>query len=240
MASNVAAFTRRLELHASELTGDAFREMHAKVARRELARVQADQKARRQVAAPFERYVDGRQGAPEDSVKFGGVIEYEFSLGADVAAAVYEELLRISPVGPAEGGHYRDDHWIFVNGVRVADLRSATAADEIIITNTRPYARKIEGGAKERFARRLTNRRPGLSVQAPNGVYEVTAHAMRRRFGNVARIEFTYRGVISGSVYQPTGARAPARGTGGRFVPSGGAASNKSDVRFPAIIITPL
>lgn len=214
-------FRRTLRLQANGLVGDGFRKHHAAVARRALAEAQAAQTARFGQPLPYRRIVDHREGVSEDAVRLYGVIEYKFSMAADVAGEIYAMILQASPVGPAKGGHYRDDHIILVNGEQVADLRSVQAGDEIAITNLRPYARKIEGGARESSRRRLTNRRPGLSVQAPNGVYEITAHAARQRFGNMAAIEFTYRGFAAGG--------APISGRKG----------NVSGDRYPTIIIRP-
>lgn len=232
MASNIAAFTRRIELRAQQLTGEAFRKHHAAVAKRALGEVQREQASRLGAPTPYQRYVDGRAGAAEESVKLYGVIEYTFDLAADVAGWVYEELLRLSPVGPPEGGHYRDDHLIFVDGQQVEDLRNVRAAAEIVFTNTRPYSRKLE---------------LGRSFQAPNGIYRVTAASARRRFGNIAEIHFTYRGFISGQVIDPAQAGptvyAPTRrGARGRFAPGSGAAliggqHNKRRNRFPVIVI---
>lgn len=221
---NVAAlarFRQTLKLQANGLVGDGFRKHHAAVARQALAEAQTAQRARFGQPLPFRRLVDHREGVSEDAVKLYGVIEYKFSLAADVAGEIYAMILQASPVGPSEGGHYRDDHIILVNGRQVTDLRDVQAGDEIAITNLRPYARKIEGGARERSRRRLTNRRAGLSVQAPNGVYEITAHAARQRFGNVAEIEFAYR----------------AFAAGGKAI--SGKRGNVSGDRYPTIIIRP-
>lgn len=214
-------FRRTLKLEANGLVGDGFRQHHAAVARQALAEAQAAQRTDLGQPLPFRRIVDGREGASEDAVKLYGVIEYRFSLAADVAGEIYAMILQASPVGPSEGGHYRDDHIVLVNGRQATDLRSVAAGDEIAITNLRPYARKIEGGARERSRGRLTNRRPGLSVQAPNGVYEITANAARRRFGNVADIEFAYRAFAAGGA-----AISGRRG-------------NASGDRYPTIIIRP-
>jgi len=203
MARNLAELQRRIDLRVKNVTGEAFRKLHARVARRELAEVQRAQAAANGLPAPFERFVDGVKGRSEDEVKLYGVISYLFSHAADVAAWIYEQLLRRSPVGPAEGGHYRDDHRILVNGAEVADLRGVKAGDEIAFVNLRPYARKLELGS---------------SMQAPNGIYQVTAKDARTRFRNGPVIEFTYRGFSGVAVDRSK-------------------AGNKAAVRYPTIII---
>jgi hypothetical protein len=54
--------------------------------------------------------------------------------------------------------------------------------------STVPYARKIERG---------------LSPQAPDGVYQVVAVLAQKRFGNVARIRFSYRALPGVEGRQP-------------------------------------
>jgi hypothetical protein len=153
-------------------------------------------------------------------------------------------LVERSPFGPDIEGHYRDDHWIYVNGVRRDVARedgnpiNIGPNDKVIIINMRPYARKIEGGANKRFSNRLTDRRPGLSVQAPNGVYEITARDLQRMFGKIALIRFTYHGIIGGVLQFSNIPRNAVRGTRGRYQFQGGPhPANKSENRYPALEI---
>lgn len=217
----------------------AFARWHAEKAREALAEVQA-----REGVRPTTVIVDGRRGASEDSVRPFGVIAYEISPLADVVDAVWNALIQASPIGPGKTGHYKDAHWLFVNGQRV-DVKPGGDAPEIppgstcMLVNTKPYARKLEVGfghwgnatsnmsdAKFRAISRARQRRhgkflgrSGLSVQAPDGVYEITARAMAKRFGNQAEIEFTYEALEGQAVV------AGKRG-------------NRSELRYPAIIIT--
>lgn len=160
----------------------------------------ADNLAAIGAATPFIRYVDGTLNKPLEQVSDHGFTLTQFELLGHVVDEAMKELILASPFGPGKDGHYRDDHWLYVNQTRRdfafdSKIVEIGQNDEVVIVNVRPYARKIEGGARERF-RRMTNRRPGLSVQAPNGVYEITARALQRRFGNIASIRFTYRGTI--------------------------------------------
>jgi len=166
--------------------------------------------------APIHQYVDGSPNRPVDDAQL--VTLTEFDLLGHVVDAAFQMLIERSPVGPDEGGHYRDDHWLFVNGQRrdattegaVVDI---SPADEVVIINMRKYARKIEGGfrfAKGNAGGRLLKgtgseghektRRPGLSVQAPDGVYEISAKDLQRRFGNIAKITFGDRGALGAVV----------------------------------------
>jgi hypothetical protein len=184
----------------------------AQVAREELAKVMAE------APAPYTQFVDGAEGAPLENVRPGGVILFKFNRIGPVFDWIYQELLSRSPVGPDKDGHYRDDHWVFLNGDRVEapDIERTllvSAGSEIVIADLRPYSRKIEAGE---------------SVQAPDGVYEITVIAARKKFPE-ANIQFAYRGFLVNSqkTLNPRSQRAIVRRT-----------ANQSDRRFPCIVLT--
>ncbi|MBI1207504.1 MAG: hypothetical protein GC191_09490 [Azospirillum sp.] len=195
----------------------------ATAAREARAEVEADQGV-----YPTTLFVDGRQSGSEDQVRPGGTIEYHFQVVGDVVDAVYRLLVEASPVGPAKAGHYRDDHWLYVNGRR----RDASAegarielvpGDEVVFLNSRPYARKIEGGfrrihpdpavsdyKRRRYGKKV--RRAGQSVQAPGGVYELVVREARRRFHNwPVDIIFAYRAAAPDGATLATGKRRAER-----------------------------
>lgn len=174
----------------------------AKVAREELAKVQAV------APAPYRLFVDGREGAREDDVKPGGFILYEFQRTASALDWIWEQLVMRSPVGPDKGGHYRDDHWLFVNGVRVPVPEPGQPIEivpgaEVMFSDLRPYARKLE---------------LGHSLQAPDGIYEMTAKAAKKQFPWLD-IEFNYRAFAGGGAVTSRKRKA------------------KSELRYPVIII---
>ncbi len=114
-----------------------------------------------------------------------------------------ETLFDLSPVLT---GRYRDSHTLFVNGVAVPNLKNYTGG-EVTISNPVPYARKIEIGA--------------MKMHVPGRVYEHAAKIVRARFGNVAKIGFTYRGLSGGTII-------------------GGLKGNKADLRYPVMTIKEL
>lgn len=138
-------------------------------------------------APGHETFVDGRAGADENTVKPDGVIVYEFEL-FDEAFAWIEEMLILH--SPSRSGRYAKSHIFFADGVE-ADPSAPPPAVDYAFVNRQPYARKIERGH---------------SKQAPNGVYEVVASMAQRRFGNMLRVRFTYRGVVGAA----DGDRQPA------------------------------
>jgi len=193
--------------------------------------------------AEIEQIVDGQQGrALDQALKYTDTI---FHLHTNVVDEALRLLITRSPVGPGRNGHYRDAHWLYVNGVRRdAMLQGGNKVelkrgDKIVIINVKPYARKIEGGAKHKYRARLTQRRPGLSSQAPDGVYEVTARDLKNKYDKIAIIRFAYHGNVEGAlVEQEAIARTPRRNKMGRFHSQGGPrhGSDAKD-RFPALEI---
>jgi hypothetical protein len=129
---------------------------------------------------PYDIYVDGTEGAALTSVKPDGVIRAEFHLFGDVLAWIATQLETHSPVLT---GRYAKSHELFADGTQLDNPNNPPPADEYVFTNIQPYARKIERGK---------------SSQAPDGVYQAVATLAQRRFGNVAKITFSYRTVIGG------------------------------------------
>lgn len=154
------------------------------------------------VEPPSKTFVDGRLGAPLESVNpISGTIVVEFELVGDVLRYIGEQLVIHSP---HLTGRYERSHKLFADGIEVEPSSVLTTfADEWVFINTQPYARKIERGS---------------SSDAPDGVYQAVAVLARRRFGNIAKIGFTYRGIIGG-------------------VSAGGRAGNRSENRNPAITV---
>lgn len=131
------------------------------------------------------RIVDRRFDAPITSVKFGGRIEFLATFDiAEIAEWVWMEVRRRSPV---LSGNYQDSHIVMVNGTSRAVLGELQPTDRVQIVNTRPYARKIEGGGGP-----TTPSKPPQSLQAPNGVYRMVYRAARARFGRNAFIDWKW------------------------------------------------
>jgi hypothetical protein len=151
--------------------------------------------------------VDGREDASLKSIKPNSTVVAEFDVFMDVLLWIAEQLEKNSPVGtPPRDPHpglYRSSHTLFADGMEIKPGEAVPEAEEYVFTTTLPYARKIEHGQ---------------SSQAPDGVYQVLATLASRRFGNVAKISFTYRTVIGGEIV-------------------GGLKGNKSEQRNPAILV---
>lgn len=186
-----AALATREETQAA-LVGLAKRE-HRKV-------MQGDPRPSR-----FVRTVDGVRGAREEQVRPDGTIIYVYPRLDEVVQAAMDLLFELSPV---LSGAYRMGHTLFVDGVEARNLEGWSGQGQILISNVLPYSRKIELG-------KMTMRVPGS-----DHVYEQAEFALRQRFGNQARIVFTYRGLMGGSVLTTR------------------AGGNKSEYRYPALEIS--
>lgn len=161
--------------------------------------------------------VDGRSEAPLDSVKPEGRIDFEFEVLAGLFMFVLQELRRLSPV---RSGAYRASHTFFAD-FHQADPANPPEAREYVFINLQPYARKIETGR--------------IQTRMPPGVYEASASSARRRFGNVARIRFSYRSTPSGGV---GGWAARTGRTSTKYARNRPGARAEWLTRQPAIVIT--
>lgn len=188
----------------------------AAFARREHAKVM---KASPQPSS-FRRFVDGREGAPEDSVKAFGVIEYHYQRLGEIVQAAMDALFDLSPV---LSGDYRRAHTLFVGGVAVSNLQGwrPESGDEVYIANPLPYARKIELG-------KMTMRVPGTEL-----VYAQAQQILRRRFGNLAAIKFSFVTVVDGVLHTGRHRSPDTRASKG----GPARASSMPDQRRPALII---
>lgn len=168
-----AEIVRAVAATSADLAAFARRE-HAKIMRAEPR------------PSSFRRFVDGKEGASEDAVKAFGVIEYHYQRLAEVVQFAMETLFALSPV---LSGEYRHSHTLFVDGVPVRDLRAWRPADgEVVILNPLPYARKIELGKQK------------MRLPGTDKVYQQAEQIVRRRFGNVAAVKFSYRPISGSSV----------------------------------------
>lgn len=153
-------------------------------------------------------------------------------------------------------GYYRDNIYLLVNGVAY-DLSPnfdfegivITPGDEVYMVDTAIYARKIEGlrvkEFKKEYDNTLSNRskwvgkisfkdksgkgRKGLSVQAPDGVFELAMKRLISKKNSVAGYPFTAKFVYvdAGFVSQIGGGKVPTI--------KRGKMKGQPDLRFPAI-----
>ncbi len=164
---------------AEDLSPEGRSRMLASYAREQLEDAQdVNQRALGSVP-PHETFVDGRQDAPLEGVRPDGTILFEFALVEDVLVWIGEQLARHAPFLT---GRFSESITLFADGTEITPGEPIPSVREYVYLSTVPYARKIERGQ---------------SAQAPEGVFEVIAAMASRRFGNIARISFSYRSPFS-------------------------------------------
>jgi hypothetical protein len=169
-------------------------------------------------APNYETFVDGRKGAPFETVNVnGGKIVAVFDVVNSLLDWITNQLRTHSPV---KSGRYADSNKLFADGVEVVPGAGYPPALEYVFLNVQPYARKVEKGE---------------SNQAANGVYQAVSVLAKQRFGATAKIKFVYREPFGAEVNVWAAASAKRRGTKGRGSTHKRAAYLS---RQPAIIVT--
>ncbi|HYF88977.1 hypothetical protein [Azospirillum sp.] len=178
MARSTAAFERVINVAVARLKPPEAQKRHAEIARKGLVEHLAQSKTPPQVVT----FVDGRKGASEDSVKFGGVIRYEFHRLAEVAAFALRRAQELSPV---DSGAYKDA-WFVMAGGKQVPAEGVPNTGEIVVTNDKPYHRKLE------MTVNANHWRTGKAMaRLPAGIVERLRQEVFRQFPGVyASVDF--------------------------------------------------
>lgn len=160
--------------------GDRARAQHfAAQARQVATEIQRNNDIAVGARVPREQLVDGRANAPLESVKPGGQVVFLWQFYREI---VRELMTVVNSLAPVKTGRYRASFVIEADGVEVSSPDAVSTAREVVVYNRQPYARRLEP----------TWGSPRLSRMAPNGIMEVAEQRVRRRFGGVAAIKFSY------------------------------------------------
>lgn len=181
--TGVQVFERRLRVAVGDLTGSAAVAKLAAFARQELSEVIATG----QGSPHYDKFVNGQPGVVEERVRLPGPIVYVFSWLDEVVELALESLRKESPIGPAERGHYMDSHEVLIGGQVVASSKNPGAVRsieippraEVVISNSMPYARKIEVGAMRKMS-------------VPPRVYEQARQAVLRQYRRLVTCELRF------------------------------------------------
>lgn len=151
------------------------------------------------------RFVDSVKGRPLEQVKPFGVVHWRFGYLGRIASAALTLLRETSPV---DEGEYQREHVVFLDGVPVTDLANLGEARRVVVSNAVPYARVIERGMHGQVP---WSKQPQVPRQ---GVYRAAARALRRTFGHLADIDFTFVAIDHdaelGDTAPPRSTRFPA------------------------------
>ncbi len=128
--------------------------------------------------------VNGRVGAAEESVTPPGPIVVKFNWWEEVALYAIEFASARSPV---DSGDYRDSWFVLADGEMVAPENIPPAARMIVVTNDKPYHRKIDVGHMR-------------NMSVPPGIIEDTRQAVNGRYGNMVLAEVGFVELAGGYI----------------------------------------
>ncbi|RUM97912.1 hypothetical protein EET67_09870 [Pseudaminobacter arsenicus] len=175
MATGFEFFERDLKVATAGLEPEAISRELAKFAKEELAKAIAGGSS-----PQYERFVNGRLGAVEESVVAPGPILYVFSNWPLVINAALAELQKRAP---RRSGRFASSFIVVVGGQIVSEFSAIPADAEVLITNFQPYVRKAEVGRLGIPKRRL---------------FDGTKNVMARRFREAFRFETRFLNVGGG------------------------------------------
>lgn len=208
MASSLAFLDRQMTVAMAGLDDAAMRKQLAMFAKQSVAEVIGSGRA----PAQYDRFVNGREGATEDSVVLPGPIVYVFNNYGVVIRAAIEELQRRVP---RRTGRYAASFEVLVNQRPTVDFSNIPPGSEIIVVNRQPYTRKMETGANTSGARH----------------FDLAKAALNRRFSGVFQVQIMFlnmpAGILPGVPYvlKRSAGRRKARAAG-------------QPITYPALVIS--
>jgi hypothetical protein len=153
----MGAFARQIQV-ASDGIEEQVRARHVAAARAALARAVEP----RSVPPATIRVVDGKPGAPLESVRVPGKILFRLGVLQEVAIFALAAARELSPV---KSGRYRESWGTLVDGQPRDAAEGPIGPDAAVhVVNTQPYARKIQlrgakfSGVAPKIADRLANK----------------------------------------------------------------------------------
>lgn len=201
-------------LATADLAPEAIEKELAKFARAGLAEAIASGEG----SPIYEKFINGRAGAEEETVVAPGPIVYEFSWWPEIIDFALEFLRKRSP---RKSGEFQNAWFVMVNGTRVSDWEDVPINAIVTITNDRPYARKIEVGH--------------MKMSVPHGVAEAGRLAVRRQYGSIVDVRKTLMTLPGGYILKghfTKGVREFSRTVLRRDVMAGEA------VTYPALVMS--
>lgn len=165
-------FDRDIKVATADLDPAAISSALAQFAKQDVQRAIAAGEA----SERFDRYVNGRKGAAEETVRAPGPIVYEFIHWPRIVQMALAELVKRSP---KRSGRYADSFFVLADSKPVTDFAAIPIDAEVVIANAQPYTRKIEVGA--------------MKMSVPPRHFDQAKSAMARAFGRDAGFNFETR-----------------------------------------------
>ena len=176
-------FDRDILLATVGLTDEAISHEVALFAKTSLAELIGTGEA----SSNYTRFVNGQQGAPEESFNVRsnaspGPILYEFAWWQELITDALAELVKRSP---KRSGRYARSFIVLANQVPVTNYQTIDGAAEVIIFNAQPYTRKIEVGA--------------MTMTVPPHHFDAANASLRRKYGTTGSFSIMTRFLSIGS-----------------------------------------
>lgn len=145
----------------------------------------------------YRKWVDGHEGAAEETVRPGGVILYRFNRMGQIAQFALDFLIERSPQrssAPIYGGpkgkwtHYRDGFYVAVDGkfILAKDFnpRRVPPTAEIVIGNVNAYSRKLDTGM-------MGTKKIDFNMVVP-GFFDDAVREVKSKYGVIAEVKRVY------------------------------------------------
>jgi hypothetical protein len=161
--ARISTFDRDLKLATAGIAPENIAKELAAFARSELANaIQEGEGSER-----YEKYVNGRLGAQEETVVPPGPILYVFHWWREIVEYALQTAVERSP---DDSGRYKRSWFIMTPGGVVKSFDEIPLNATVILTNNQPYSRKIDVGH--------------MQMSVPPGIIEDVKKAVMSRFGN--------------------------------------------------------
>jgi hypothetical protein len=133
-----------------------------------------------QASPDYERFVNGRAGALEETVELPGPIVYVFT---NWTLAIETALAELQKRVPRKSGRYARSFIVVVGGSEITDYDEIPPKAEVVILNFQPYTRKMEVGE---------------NGEAGDRHFDLARGAFNRRFSGAFRASVQFLNVTSG------------------------------------------
>ncbi len=169
--ARISSFAKDVALATAGIAPQALNSALAAFARQELQNAIHSGEG----SSRYDKYVNGRFGADENTVVAPGPIFYEFHWWNEIIEYAIEVLQKRSPV---KSGRFKNSWFPMVNGIVQTNIADIPIEATVLIVNNQPYARKIEVGFME--------------MSVPHLVVEDAMSTFKQRFGNVVQARKTF------------------------------------------------
>jgi hypothetical protein len=168
--ARISTFARDLKFATAGIEPEMIAPKLAAFARQKLAEViQSGEASER-----YDKFINGREGAEEETVVFPGPIFYRFKYWREIIEFTLQSLAERSP---DKSGRYKRSWFVMTPGGRAKNFDDISINATVIFCNDQPYSRKIDVGH--------------MRMSVPPGVVEDVRRMVMSKFGNMVTAKRT-------------------------------------------------